>query len=494
MQGQRKRALEVASRSSLWDHSLALTYLLTPPSKSQPSMVSIINKWMSTTLSREDPLFVLYRRLLQQSSPQGVLVPANNLEQFAILLANECHVDFIESNYPQLIKLMVAIRNGIYDHIIETGEDMLFINEVWEYARNSQEAIPFLIPYKAIFAATLFDFGLINQALKYCAVIKRDQYSCSANWELIMRIVYEIETRCGDLKIEEYSPSPEFSEQTTISQQETPQHSNSYQPESQNITPQSLSQDLSELSLTHKVTTAIAEQPSNLQTTQIAQNVHNESPIKTKQNIQNIQESSLNENMTNDVQSQSQPLVSKQITSSIPPPPTTQIPKSTGSWRRNRNVSLSAVSNASEASNKSPPAEPQVQPQFNFFVPAPVPSTNDEQPLSFVSTAPPSSFFLPGSVSNVDERDASEGQNNNVYNNTLNSNVPPQSQQFRDQESLDNSVDNLTRSRSESNPNNNNTKKGDQSLQQPEGKSMFSSVFSKLLPAKPKQAILPGKE
>lgn len=276
--GKRKTALDFASKYNLWGHAFALTYLtqpmIAPPDK---SMVSMLAKFI-TKLSQEDSLIhCLYRcLLLDKDSNAGISrIPISDLYQFAILLANDCAVTDCWDSADEVIKLIVALRNGNGQHLIKVERtfessqsvqdlsvthdylnplaslqygrpipnppilDTLFINEVWEFARDlsnssvREDDLPSsatsaaahlfiynLVPYKLVFAAKLYDFGLIAQSLRYCEQIKVEYQSFGTasglsqelrnnlllNWPIVMKIINEIETRCGKEWNEDYSP------------------------------------------------------------------------------------------------------------------------------------------------------------------------------------------------------------------------------------------------------------------------------------------------
>ena len=137
MLGQKKTALEFATKNGLWGHAFALTFFtnciknlgltataqspgqdqvvstMTPTIKPDDPMVLMVSKFINTTVDRDDPLSILYRSLLSQIHqasalasgrnphplPSGVnnsnsnkVIKTDNLKQFSILLANDCEL------------------------------------------------------------------------------------------------------------------------------------------------------------------------------------------------------------------------------------------------------------------------------------------------------------------------------------------------------------------------------------------------------------------
>ena len=237
MLGQKKTALEHSTRSSLWGHSFTLTHFMSYNKESAAlaasgQMSAMITKFINNTLSRDDPIFVLYRCLLQKqdSKANSKSIPTTNLQQFAMLLANDCDVSPIISESSQskeLLKFIVALRINLSQALVNLGnleidydadekaipkfvysDELVFVNEIWEYARNiNAEFIEALVPLKLIFASRLFDYGLISQASQYCYVLRQyyTYYSyyfqgktvddSVLNWDTIMQTVNDIECR-----------------------------------------------------------------------------------------------------------------------------------------------------------------------------------------------------------------------------------------------------------------------------------------------------------
>lgn len=251
--GQRKTALEFAQKTGLWGHVTSLVLFSTPVSSSaaatsDPLSVQfskVVSKFMNSTLSREDPLFILYRSLLTKIQTPGVAggssssskpqtsqqVTTDTLQQFAILLANDCDVNPCVKDYSrasELLKLIVGIKKEATQHIVNLAnldlehdgseksfkdleqnysEELVFINEIWEYARPQTQFIERLVPLKTLLASRLFDFGLVNQASRYCYAIRQyfTYYSLyfpgkaiadsSVDWDVVIDFVTDLECR-----------------------------------------------------------------------------------------------------------------------------------------------------------------------------------------------------------------------------------------------------------------------------------------------------------
>lgn len=234
MLGQKKVALEHATKNALWGHAFALTHFMSTPQAAP--MSNMLAKFVNSTLAREDPISVLFRTLLQKNHNEQTrnvqkTAAVSNLPQFAMLLANDCDVSPVISECSQskeLLKFVVALRANCSQNLVnlanldtdaldEDGlrkdksfyfsDELVFVNEIWEFARNLNEFIEPLVPLKLIFAARLFDYGLVNQASKYCYVLRQyhtyyDYYfpgktlaDSSINWDVVMQIVTDIECR-----------------------------------------------------------------------------------------------------------------------------------------------------------------------------------------------------------------------------------------------------------------------------------------------------------
>lgn len=248
--GQKKTALEFAQKTGLWGHVTSLVLFSTPvssPSSGPADPLSaqfskVVSKFMNSTLSREDPLFILYRSLLTKvqtpvssatttGNKQQQQVTTDTLQQFAILLANDCDVNPCVKEYSrasELLKLIVGIKNDATQHIVNLAnldlehdgseksfkdqeqnysEELVFINEIWEYARPQTQFIERLVPLKTLLASRLFDFGLVNQASRYCYAIRQyfTYYSLyfpgkaiadsTIDWDVVIDFVTDLECR-----------------------------------------------------------------------------------------------------------------------------------------------------------------------------------------------------------------------------------------------------------------------------------------------------------
>lgn len=233
--GQKKNALDYARKAGLWGHSFALAYLISSPQFNE-IMINSVNDFTDSTLTKDDPIFTLYRRLLQnlqKTNPKLLssfctVLPPSNLQQFTILLANSCEISPVlpdSAFVSEVLKLIVALRDGkstfidlnslenfFLRNLIKTdttkyGEELLFMNEIYEFCQKPNLPIIEIIPFKTIFAAKLYDYGLINQSRKYCEVITNVykshlRYMCfdnnkmkRINWSLIMYIIEIIESK-----------------------------------------------------------------------------------------------------------------------------------------------------------------------------------------------------------------------------------------------------------------------------------------------------------
>lgn len=243
--GQRKNAIEHAMKNNLWSHAMALNDLTLPRevfSQDSPpsSMQNVISNFI-LTLSSDDPISVLYRYLLYKSSlSQTGRLPYNkkppviqNLQHFTILLANDCQVNSAISGAAytsELLKFIVALQNNDAQYLIavspnpafesdqrkslklDYSDELVFMNEILEFSRTSEENIIPLIPYKFLFTCKLFDYGFIVQVRKYCKHLRTLVNHCislsyeapssstNVNWEYVINIIDELESRlCGHL-------------------------------------------------------------------------------------------------------------------------------------------------------------------------------------------------------------------------------------------------------------------------------------------------------
>lgn len=254
--GQKKIALDFAHKSGLWGHKFSLAYLTSNPHFSE-AMVGSVNDFVDSTLSKDDPIFTLYRCLLQQlqkyseSRIIGNTIPPSNLQQFTILLANGCEVNPSiggSAFNSEVLKFVVALRNHAFHYIdlnnsenyllnnqLKTddrtyNEELLFMNEIYEFACTFDKPLLQIIPYKTIFAAKLYDYGLFDQARRYCQLIRQvyDQYvayehvrSPAAdliNWDLVLYLTDSIENR---LEQNENYPTIDYAYSPTLDLSQT---------------------------------------------------------------------------------------------------------------------------------------------------------------------------------------------------------------------------------------------------------------------------------
>lgn len=240
--GKRSEAIKYAKSKRYWDHAQCLAFL----DKYQPPYTK--NYFRETMRLRDDPvvllndeyincldqssiIHVVYRSLLNrilQSDPGSLSLVKrpnvdNNNYEFAILSANDCDMDFDQSN--QVFRLVTAVKNinsnpsiaknhlillgftslesneycddvsfrslvtyeppKIETHLMRTltisNIDMIILNEIWEYCQNlawntcSPESYQYmvnLIPYKLIFASRLLDYGELNMFTQYVNSIR----------------------------------------------------------------------------------------------------------------------------------------------------------------------------------------------------------------------------------------------------------------------------------------------------------------------------------
>lgn len=231
--GKRGEAIKFARSKKLWDHAQCLAFLdkYQPPqtdnyvkdgSKLQDdSIVQLNHEYISSIES--NILNTVYRSLLNrilQNDPDAVNIIKrpnvnNNEYEFAILCANDCEMEFDQTN--EIFKLIMAVKQAITNpavanrHLISLGMacmdgqdadesfcrssisfkqsdtfasrtltitniDMLLLNELWEYTLNLgrnttnpslYEYLPNLVPYKLIFASRLLDYGMYEMFAGY---------------------------------------------------------------------------------------------------------------------------------------------------------------------------------------------------------------------------------------------------------------------------------------------------------------------------------------
>lgn len=225
MRGQPRVARTFAQNNGLFDHALALSYLLSflSPTVTDGTstnlgqlidngmMISTIRKFITTTLSPQDPLYVFYSHLLgiatncvNTASDSGLVPPAtvgasakiDRLESFIILLANDIKFDKVEiadKSYRNLIDLMIALLRDDFNYTLpdelfnNDRFDCLLVNECLEFARfHGDRMNPKLMLRKLEFAFELFDFGFIKNASHYLIKLKTEIEDPSFNWKLVM--------------------------------------------------------------------------------------------------------------------------------------------------------------------------------------------------------------------------------------------------------------------------------------------------------------------
>lgn len=239
--GKRADAIKFARIKKLFEHAQCLAFLdkYQPPNtvkyvkdglKLKDDSIVLLNDDYINSL-KDSVLKTVYRSLLNrmlETDPESrnvikrPYVTSNNYE-FAILSANDCEMDFDQSN--EVFKLIKAVKRmptdpfEAYQHLISLGFtqldlcdaqaiddmslrshlsfksgdtyasrtliisnfDMLLLNEIWEYCLNlargtcdpsNYRYIINLIPYKLVFASRLFDFGLHNMFAQYLDSIR----------------------------------------------------------------------------------------------------------------------------------------------------------------------------------------------------------------------------------------------------------------------------------------------------------------------------------
>mgnify|MGYP006938791395 CR=1 FL=1 len=244
MRGQRRVAITFAQNNGLFDHALALSYLLSFLSSSSNTnlgqvvdnnlMISTIKKFITTTLSTEDPrkfffltfefhitfffivsVYVFYTHLLQIATnilnsatlENGCMIPSpatgttasakiDRLESFIILLANDIKFDKVEiadKSYRNLIDLMIALLKDDFNYILpdelfnHDRFDCLLVNECLEFARFRGERLnPRLILRKLEFAFELFDFGFTRNASRYLTKIVNKLKDPEFEWKMLI--------------------------------------------------------------------------------------------------------------------------------------------------------------------------------------------------------------------------------------------------------------------------------------------------------------------
>lgn len=243
--GNRAGAIKFARTKRLFDHAQCLAFLdrYQPPRTHEYAKDSLNLKDDPIVLLNDDyistvdhpVLNTVYRSLLNrilETEPESMKIVRrpnvmNNNYEFAILSANDCEMDFDQSN--EVFKLIRASKRMLIDtsescrHLIALGFtylersvydteqiddtsnkshlsfnqlgdtyatrtliisnfDLLILNEIWEYCLNLAQGtsdpdryqyVTNLIPYKLIFASCLFDFGLHNMFAQYIESIRK---------------------------------------------------------------------------------------------------------------------------------------------------------------------------------------------------------------------------------------------------------------------------------------------------------------------------------
>lgn len=241
--GKQRRAFEFAMKNDLEIFAILLkcvtedySLFLKMPEESFPerSLPPSYQHWptiVDSKLSSPDPLYIFFRYHLNQmkSYPSRSTKPPviSNLQQFTILFANDCEVNYSLSGSSltsELLKFVVALRNNDAQYLISVSphatfeidsrkeikwdysEEFIFMNEILEFSRNSQDIIIDFIPYKLLFTCKLFDYGFTQQARKYCECIRNSIDACknlsssefsyaNVNWDLIVKTIDELESR-----------------------------------------------------------------------------------------------------------------------------------------------------------------------------------------------------------------------------------------------------------------------------------------------------------
>ncbi|KAF7496120.1 hypothetical protein SSS_00200 [Sarcoptes scabiei] len=223
MRGQRRVAITFAQNNGMFDHAISLSYLLSFLSPQTHTtnigqvidnglMISTIRKFITTTLTAEDPLFVFYSYLLQNAtnlinsamdnpgSLPTTLISASNakidkLESFIILLANDIKFDKVEmhdKSFKNLIDLILALLKNDYFYMLpdelfaNDRFNCILVNECLELARFHGERFnPRLILRKLEFAIELFEFGFTKNCFNYISKIKSVILDPKLDWKLL---------------------------------------------------------------------------------------------------------------------------------------------------------------------------------------------------------------------------------------------------------------------------------------------------------------------
>lgn len=227
--GRHSDAIEYAKSKNLLEHHVHLSVFedflnksISNPAKLEDSKILQATDHFINTLTDNKILNIVYRsflnKILQNGADSNDIIKynvGNNAYEFALFSANNLAMDFDQSN--EIFKLVSSIKQAtlkptINNHLISLGFvsldsdnsedssfrshssfniqedtyasrtlrisniDMLIFNEIWEYCLNlargkcnptDYEYIIDLVPYKLIFAAKLFDYGLYDMFANY---------------------------------------------------------------------------------------------------------------------------------------------------------------------------------------------------------------------------------------------------------------------------------------------------------------------------------------
>lgn len=271
--GKRSEAIKYARSTRQYDHAQCLAFLgkYQPPNNKsyfeqtkelRDDPVTVVDDFISSLVSMNQNIIqVVYRSLLNriiQGAPGSYkLVKRPNVEnnayEFAILSANDCDMDFDQSN--QIFTLITAVKNIrlnpniAKNHLISLGYtslesndysdgislvtydtpkeeiirtltisniDMMILNEIWEYCQNlawktcnhnSYQYMVNLIPYKLVFASKLLDYGDLETFLLYinsikCALSRANELEKDPfyDWQTIETTVDYLDGICENLR------------------------------------------------------------------------------------------------------------------------------------------------------------------------------------------------------------------------------------------------------------------------------------------------------
>lgn len=249
--GKRKEAIKLAKSRGSWAHAQCLAFLhkyqpqsnkkfhSDEPRLKDDTIVQLNEDFINSLEKQEPSLYLVYKALLAricQTDPESVNIlkkpnVGDEFYDFAILSANDCDMDFDQSN--EIFRLITAIKKVMSDptyeiqmcHLISLGLsaitdvpdpsdelsyrshlsfkqsenstqktltitniDLLILNEVWEYCLNlsrktTDEYKYFidLLPYKLVFTSRLLDYGLHVKFYDYLTSINRIIYEAKVN-------------------------------------------------------------------------------------------------------------------------------------------------------------------------------------------------------------------------------------------------------------------------------------------------------------------------